>query len=214
MEKVQIQAALENIDVWLLIFGAIVVIGVGGESVFGIRHWWNSRKLQAIQETEARAQEEEIARLTDKSGVIEQENIKLNITLNRLKRSTGPRYLSRDEQDQLVKALSKYVITDVVIEFEQGKTEAERFGEDFAAVFKRLHWNPRHWSGGGGGPFFPPGITIRVADPSSPPPAAAALKTALGNLDFPFSSTIEKAPDWEPGLKNAPTYLEVVLGER
>ena len=45
MDKAQIQAALEHIDVWLLVFGIIVVIGVGGESFFGIRHWWNGPQI-------------------------------------------------------------------------------------------------------------------------------------------------------------------------
>jgi hypothetical protein len=63
MDKAQIQATLEHIDVWLLVFGIIVVIGVGGESIFGFRHWWNSRKLQAIQETEETKREETIANL-------------------------------------------------------------------------------------------------------------------------------------------------------
>jgi hypothetical protein len=39
------------------------VIGVAGESFFGIRHWWNSRKLQAIQNAENDKQRAEIARL-------------------------------------------------------------------------------------------------------------------------------------------------------
>ena len=61
MDKTQIEALLARIDVWLLVFGVIVVIGVGGESFFGIRHWWNSRKLQALQRASDLAQERAIA---------------------------------------------------------------------------------------------------------------------------------------------------------
>jgi len=50
--KAILVARLESIDIWLLVFGVIVVIGVAGESVVGIRHWWNSRKLQRIQDAE------------------------------------------------------------------------------------------------------------------------------------------------------------------
>ena len=63
MDKSQLEALLGKIDVWLLVFGAVVVIGVAGESFFGIRHWWNSRKLQAIQASEEQEREETIARL-------------------------------------------------------------------------------------------------------------------------------------------------------
>jgi hypothetical protein len=71
MDKAQLQATLQTIDIWLLIFGIIVVIGVGGESIFGFRHWWNSRKLQAIQEGEERQREETIANLNKESGAFQ-----------------------------------------------------------------------------------------------------------------------------------------------
>jgi hypothetical protein len=57
MDKAQLDTLLGRIDVWLLIFGVVVVVGVAGESFFGIRHWWNSRKLQAIQRAEDLNQE-------------------------------------------------------------------------------------------------------------------------------------------------------------
>ena len=42
--------------------------GVGGESIFGFRHWWNSRKLQTIQEAEERQREETIANLNKEAA--------------------------------------------------------------------------------------------------------------------------------------------------
>ena len=44
-----IEQSLATIDVWLLIFGIFVVIGVGGESIFGIRAWLINRKLHSVQ---------------------------------------------------------------------------------------------------------------------------------------------------------------------
>lgn len=41
---------LANIDIGLVIFGVFVVIGVGGESIFGIRAWRNNRKLHDVQQ--------------------------------------------------------------------------------------------------------------------------------------------------------------------
>ena len=63
MDKLELENLLARIDIWLLIFGVVVVVGVAGESIFGIRHWWNSRKLQEIQKSESQAQQLEIARL-------------------------------------------------------------------------------------------------------------------------------------------------------
>src|SRR5271157_1636483 len=68
MDKAQIEALLARIDVWLLVFGIVVVVGVAGESFFGIRHWWNSRKLQAIEESEDRKREGIIAKLNQEAG--------------------------------------------------------------------------------------------------------------------------------------------------
>lgn len=68
MDKSQIEAFLSRIDVWLLIFGVIVVVGVADESFFGVRHWWNSRRLQTIQRTEDQQREQQIARLNKEAG--------------------------------------------------------------------------------------------------------------------------------------------------
>lgn len=73
MDKSQIQTLLARIDVWLLVFGVIVVVGVAGESFFGIRHWWNSRKLQTIQEAEERQREETIAKLNQEAAALRRE---------------------------------------------------------------------------------------------------------------------------------------------
>jgi hypothetical protein len=63
VDKAGLETLLAKIDVWLLIFGVVVVIGVAGESFFGIRHWWNSRKLTLIQDEESVGLRAEVARL-------------------------------------------------------------------------------------------------------------------------------------------------------
>jgi len=49
--KEVLEGIISRIDVWLLVFGIFVVIGVAGESVFGIRAWWNNRKLHTVLES-------------------------------------------------------------------------------------------------------------------------------------------------------------------
>jgi hypothetical protein len=68
VDRAQIEALLGKIDIWLLVFGIIVVVGVAGESFFGIRHWWNSRQLQAIQRADELNLQAEIARLNKQAG--------------------------------------------------------------------------------------------------------------------------------------------------
>jgi DNA polymerase III delta prime subunit len=50
--KEALETLIRHLELWALIFGALVVIGVAGETVFGLRIWWNNRKLQKIQESE------------------------------------------------------------------------------------------------------------------------------------------------------------------
>jgi hypothetical protein len=47
--KDALDGVLSKIDVWLLVFGIFVAVGVAGESLFGIRAWWNNRKLHAVR---------------------------------------------------------------------------------------------------------------------------------------------------------------------
>jgi hypothetical protein len=204
----------------------LVAIGVAAEFALGFMAG------PARHRTE-QAKDAEIVRLTDKAGSayehaseVEQENIKLRIALDKLKRSSGPRYLSREEQDQLVDILPQKAFRIVQIMSAPGNGEADRFGDDFETVFKRLHWGhpPTRWSPSnpteGMDPrtgkqiiFAPSGITIRVVDPSNPPPAAMSLKSALEKLDFPLSSTIDKAKQYSGGSIAPSEYLEFVIGD-
>lgn len=93
MDKAQLQDLLARIDVWLLIFGVVVVIGVGGESFFGIRHWWNSRKLQRIEETEEKEREERIAALNHEAAALRQQAEAEKLARTKLEKEIAPRTL-------------------------------------------------------------------------------------------------------------------------
>jgi hypothetical protein len=49
MDKSSLEALIRWLEIWSAVFGVIVVIGVAGESYFGIRLLWNNWKLQRIQ---------------------------------------------------------------------------------------------------------------------------------------------------------------------
>jgi hypothetical protein len=48
MGKAALQASLNTLDVWLIIFGLLVAIGAVGGSVAGFLHWRRSGELQTI----------------------------------------------------------------------------------------------------------------------------------------------------------------------
>lgn len=62
-----LEGSLSSIEMWALVFGIVVVVGVAGESVFGVRAWWNNRKLQTVLESIDRERQSEIAAATQKA---------------------------------------------------------------------------------------------------------------------------------------------------
>lgn len=50
--KEVLETLIARLEVWALIFGIVLAIGVAGESVYGIRIWWNTRKLHNLEENE------------------------------------------------------------------------------------------------------------------------------------------------------------------
>jgi hypothetical protein len=52
MTRVELESALSTLDIWLIVFGLFVAIGVVGESVVGSLHWRKGNDLQAAQTTE------------------------------------------------------------------------------------------------------------------------------------------------------------------
>lgn len=61
MGKAALQASLNTLDVWLIVFGLLVAIGAVGGSVTGFLHWRRSGELQTVLEAENLAQQKEIA---------------------------------------------------------------------------------------------------------------------------------------------------------
>ncbi|HWY23223.1 MAG TPA: hypothetical protein VNX26_18495 [Candidatus Acidoferrum sp.] len=188
----------------------LIVAGVAGEMFTEVMISDADRNIEAFDAIVLAENQREAAFAIEGAAQAQKENSELKITLIKLRRSSGWRYLSPQEQAELVKALRKYSKNRVVIEFKEGEEERKQFGGNFTTVFDKLHWNVSTWTPSGG--LFSAGITIGVVDPSKPPPAALALKIALENLDFPFFSKIEKAPDAQE-IKDGPRYFEVVIGE-
>jgi hypothetical protein len=193
---------------WSALGWVLIVLGVMGEGCFEAQVSKYDSALSNLNESLVAETQQEAALAIERASRIEQENIKLRTALTKLRRSSGWRYLSPQEQEELVKALGKYPIPLVMIEFKQGEEERKRFVGNFKAVFDKLHWRVSTYDGNTSAPA---GITIAVLDPSKPPPAALALKSALENLDFPFFPKIDKAID-APGTM-PPDFFEVLIGE-
>jgi hypothetical protein len=61
MDKSALEASLNSLDIWLIVFGILVAIGAVGGSVAGFLHWRRSGELQIIQTSENLALQRDIA---------------------------------------------------------------------------------------------------------------------------------------------------------
>jgi hypothetical protein len=119
MDKSSIEALIRWLEIWSAIFGVIVVVGVAGESFFGIRLLWNNWKLQRLQTVESGTLKVELARLANESEKDKLEIMKAhrgaeeakrdaavaNLELEKLK---APRVLSAGQLATLIAELKPF----------------------------------------------------------------------------------------------------------
>lgn len=211
-----------------LVGGLLVTVGVAGELVVAYKASGKETALRINNGLIFASLKDRASQAELKQAQIEQDNIKLRIQLASVQRLNGPRYLTKDEQNQLVKELWPYRgipaglparMYDAIV---QSDSESAGFADDLEAVFSRLKWNPhRGWTSAADSVFtdqngrqvylYPRGLTLDVADPTHPPKAAKALQKALKNLDFPFDSKFRK---WPEPLSRNPEYFCLRIGGR
>src|SRR5215467_4600930 len=133
---------LSWIDKGQNIAALLVAIGVAGEFLLGFMAGPARKRVEAAREAEIVQLRDDTAKAGERAAQLEQSNIKLQINLEQVKRSAGQRYLSSDEQNQLVKELAAYRVNRLQVWCRLNNSEAARFGDDFEKVFTRLHWNP------------------------------------------------------------------------
>jgi voltage-gated potassium channel Kch len=69
--KQALDTVLDGFEKWLIFFGLLVVIGVGGESLYGFRTFWNNRKLHEVQRSIDRVRQEDIAKVSERAVTAE-----------------------------------------------------------------------------------------------------------------------------------------------
>lgn len=63
-----LEATSRTIDFWILMFGIVVAFALAAETVLGVWHWVNERQLRPLRQEQARAHEDELARLENDTG--------------------------------------------------------------------------------------------------------------------------------------------------
>lgn len=108
MGRAELETSLSTLDVWLIIFGVFVAIGVVGESVVGFLHWRRGNELQALQTAENLAQQKDIARLSAETATAEQHAAEANLALARFK---APRTLNAEQRKRIADEVKAFAGT-------------------------------------------------------------------------------------------------------
>jgi hypothetical protein len=145
MGKAALQASLNTLDIWLIIFGLLVAVGAVGGSVAGFLHWRRSGQLQTFLEAENLAQQKEIANAKATAAQAEQRAAEATLELARMK---APRTLTAEQQERIVSVLRPFVGTRFDVGLVQGDAEAAEFIALLEAVLQRAGWIQVDWVGG------------------------------------------------------------------
>lgn len=162
-------AALETwnraIDFWVLVFSAIVVIGVAGELWAGITHWSTDVQLRPLRAMQVRLHETELAQISRQTELLRNKNLDMEWAIS-------PRIL---EQGLTSAALKPFAGTAVII-VSRTDFEPKRTAGQIRAMLSMAGWvksansiGPQQY------PFFD-GVVVHVlGDRTKAGPAADAL---------------------------------------
>jgi hypothetical protein len=91
-----LEIRIARLELWALIFGVIVVLGVAGQSFFGVWIWWNNRKLTDVQKVENTRLVADIAQANARAEEAKRAAAEAELELERLKKRVAPRHIDRD----------------------------------------------------------------------------------------------------------------------
>jgi hypothetical protein len=155
MDKSSLEALIKWLEVWSAIFGVIVLIGVAGESFFGIRLLWNNWKLQRSQAAESEALRAEIARLNN-------DTVQAKLALKQLEAKTGQRFLNPQKFKEALEGKPKGTVE---LLFKRDDSEAYMFAVQIWKNLDEAGWNvnkPIPIPSGGGDPYFSKDVPLDI----------------------------------------------------
>jgi hypothetical protein len=206
MNKEALEALIETLDKWSLMFTLLVVLGVGGELVV---HWIQSKanqRLASLQRAETTAQETTIAKLNKDAADSKSAQQMVEIELAKQQERTAraekdllelqehskPRRLSEEQKQKLVELLSTQTPITPYISRSMDAPDGHAFAQDFEDVFRRLRW-----------PFGPEnsssaifnvhiiGVFVVVKNNTGAVPQAAAMQRALKSIGIQAHGAVD-----------------------
>lgn len=144
MDKSSLEALIKWLEIWSAVFGVLVVVGVAGESFFGIRLLWNSWKLQQIQSADNARLLSDVAQANARAEEAKRDATVANLELSRIERRFAPRRLSFEEKKRIAAKLGEFAPRSVtIVEARFDDPEEKDFVIDLVHIFNEAHWESR-----------------------------------------------------------------------
>jgi hypothetical protein len=134
MGKAELERALSTLDVWLIIFGIFVAIGVVGESIVGYLHWRKSGQLSTLQTSENLTLQQSIAEARARAAEANQRSEEEKTARIKLAEEYGARHLTDETVRVLVKSLKGKVRKLTVIRIRE--IESSILGMELVLAFR------------------------------------------------------------------------------
>jgi hypothetical protein len=186
-KKDAIEAWISSLDIRLIVFGAIVLVGIAGETWYGVRTWWSNRQLRLVQkqidEERGRIDSEkdrqataisdqlklEIADANKATEELRNENLKLQEKL-------APRSLTEEQQKNLLKILSAGPMGDVIVIPKAFDEESEAYADQITSVLKAAGFTIKDNPGQRPFSWGTTGVFMAVENMNHPPLHAAFIQ--------------------------------------
>jgi hypothetical protein len=129
-EKDRLVDSLSSMEVWVILFGIAVFIGVGGETFIGIRAWFANKGLHRIEGEIDQLRQAEIARLN-------KETSEANKRAADLQSKIMPRDLTEEQQKALGAACARFSRRSVRITADSSDPESWLLAELIQEALKK-----------------------------------------------------------------------------
>jgi hypothetical protein len=109
MDKASLESTLRTLDIWLIVFGIFVAVGVVGESVVGFLHWRRGGQLAVVQTAENLALTNSIAAANGRASDANKKAETGRLERVKLEAKVSPRRLSGEQVRKMSAVLSAVV---------------------------------------------------------------------------------------------------------